>query len=96
MIAAFERFLDALFAPLARELARMPASAFRHLLAGLRGPRLVPKFDFEAGGRKRPPVFVCTFLVIPRSRSDPWDPSGPALSCNSAWVPRTSLRLTVG
>jgi len=35
MIAAFERFLDALFAPLARELARMPASAFRHLLAGL-------------------------------------------------------------
>jgi hypothetical protein len=35
MTAAFERFLDALFAPLARELARMPASAFRHLLAGL-------------------------------------------------------------
>jgi hypothetical protein len=35
MIATIERFLDALFAPLARELARMPASAFRHLLAGL-------------------------------------------------------------
>ncbi|MDB5437302.1 MAG: hypothetical protein JWR47_3559 [Phenylobacterium sp.] len=35
MIAAFGRLLDALFAPLARELERMPASAFRHLLAGL-------------------------------------------------------------
>ena len=35
MIAAFERFLDALFAPLARELERMPASAFRHLVPGL-------------------------------------------------------------
>ena len=35
MIAAVERFLDALFAPMARELARMPASAFRHLVAGL-------------------------------------------------------------
>ena len=35
MIAAFKRFLGALFAPLARELERMPASAFRHLLAGL-------------------------------------------------------------
>jgi hypothetical protein len=35
MIAAIERFFDALFAPLARELERMPASAFRHLLAGL-------------------------------------------------------------
>jgi hypothetical protein len=34
MIAAIERFLDALFAPLARELARMPASAFRHVLSG--------------------------------------------------------------
>jgi hypothetical protein len=34
MIASIERFLDALFAPLARELARMPASAFRHVLAG--------------------------------------------------------------
>jgi hypothetical protein len=35
MIAAIERFFDALFAPLARELERMPASALRHLLAGL-------------------------------------------------------------
>jgi len=35
MIAAIERILDALFAPLAHELARMPPSAFRHLLAGL-------------------------------------------------------------
>jgi hypothetical protein len=35
MIAALERFLDALFAPLARELERMPPSAFRHLLPGL-------------------------------------------------------------
>ena len=35
MFAAIERFLDALFAPLARELARMPASALRHMLAGL-------------------------------------------------------------
>jgi hypothetical protein len=35
MFAAIERFLDALFAPMARELARMPPSAFRHLLAGL-------------------------------------------------------------
>jgi hypothetical protein len=35
MIAAFERALDAFFAPLARELDRMPASAFRHMLAGL-------------------------------------------------------------
>jgi hypothetical protein len=34
MIAAIERFLDAMFAPLARELARMPAQAFRHLLPG--------------------------------------------------------------
>jgi hypothetical protein len=34
MIAAIERILDALFAPLARELARMPASAFRNILAG--------------------------------------------------------------
>jgi hypothetical protein len=34
MFVAIERFLDALFAPLARELARMPPSAFRHLLAG--------------------------------------------------------------
>jgi len=35
MFAAIERFLDALFAPLARELERMPASAYRHILAGL-------------------------------------------------------------
>jgi hypothetical protein len=35
MIASIERVLKALFAPLARELERMPASAFRHLLAGL-------------------------------------------------------------
>jgi len=35
MIAVLERFLDALFAPLARELARMPATAFRHLLPGM-------------------------------------------------------------
>jgi hypothetical protein len=35
MIASIERVLNALFAPLARELDRMPASAFRHLLAGL-------------------------------------------------------------
>jgi hypothetical protein len=35
MFAAIGRFLDAMFAPLARELERMPASAFRHLMAGL-------------------------------------------------------------
>jgi hypothetical protein len=35
MIAAIERALTAMFAPLAHELDRMPASAFRHLLAGL-------------------------------------------------------------
>ena len=34
MIAAIEKFFEALFAPLAGELARMPASAFRHLLGG--------------------------------------------------------------
>ena len=34
MIAAIEKFFEVLFAPLAKELARMPASAFRHLLAG--------------------------------------------------------------
>jgi hypothetical protein len=34
MIAAIERALAALFAPLAREMDRMPASAFRHILAG--------------------------------------------------------------
>ena len=32
MIAAISKFFDALFAPLARELARMPASAFRPVL----------------------------------------------------------------
>ena len=31
MIAAIERFLDALFAPLAYELGRMPANAVRGL-----------------------------------------------------------------
>ena len=35
MISAILRALDTLFAPLARELGRMPVSAFRHLLAGL-------------------------------------------------------------
>ena len=35
MIAAIERTFSALFAPLARELDRMPASAFRHVPAGL-------------------------------------------------------------
>jgi hypothetical protein len=35
MIAAIERALAELYAPLARELERMPASAFRHLLPGL-------------------------------------------------------------
>jgi hypothetical protein len=35
MIAAFERTLSALFAPLARELDRLPPSALRYLLAGL-------------------------------------------------------------
>lgn len=36
MIAAIQKFFKALFAPLAKELARMPPSAFRHLvLAGL-------------------------------------------------------------
>ena len=34
MIAAFARFFEALFAPLGRELGRMPASAFRHLRPG--------------------------------------------------------------
>jgi hypothetical protein len=34
MIAAIERAFAALFAPLAREMERMPASAFRHILAG--------------------------------------------------------------
>ena len=35
MISAIARALDALFAPLAYELDRMPPSAFRYLLAGL-------------------------------------------------------------
>jgi hypothetical protein len=35
MFAAIGRFLGAMFAPLARELERMPASAFRRLLPGL-------------------------------------------------------------
>jgi hypothetical protein len=35
VIAAIESFFAALFAPLAHELARMPASAFRQLLAGI-------------------------------------------------------------
>ena len=34
MIAAIGKFLEVLFAPLARELARMPASAFRHFMPG--------------------------------------------------------------
>jgi len=34
MIRALERFFDALFAPLARELARMPSSALHLLLPG--------------------------------------------------------------
>ena len=32
MIAAIERIIDALFAPLARELARLPAQALRYPL----------------------------------------------------------------
>jgi hypothetical protein len=35
MIAAIERTFAALFAPLARELDRLPPSAFRHLLGVL-------------------------------------------------------------
>ena len=35
MIATIERVLNALFAPLARELNRMPPSAFRYFVAGL-------------------------------------------------------------
>jgi hypothetical protein len=34
MIAAISRFLDALFAPLAREVERMPTTAFRHMWSG--------------------------------------------------------------
>ena len=32
MIPAIEKFFNALFAPLVRELERLPASAFRHVL----------------------------------------------------------------
>lgn len=35
MISAIERALSVFFAPLAREMDRMPPQAFRHLLAGL-------------------------------------------------------------
>jgi hypothetical protein len=35
MFAAFERILNALFAPMARELNRMPPSALRYMMAGL-------------------------------------------------------------
>jgi len=35
MIRAIERVLNALFAPLVRELDRLPPSALRHLMAGL-------------------------------------------------------------
>ena len=35
MIAAISKFFTVLFAPLARELERVPASAFRYILAGL-------------------------------------------------------------
>lgn len=35
MIAAIERAFNALFAPLARELNRMPPQAFRYLVGGL-------------------------------------------------------------
>ena len=34
MIAAIEKFFDALFAPLAREVERMPTIAFRHMWSG--------------------------------------------------------------
>ena len=34
MVRAFERFIDWLVEPFARELARMPASSFRYLLNG--------------------------------------------------------------
>ena len=34
MIAAITRFLDALFAPLAREVERVPTTAFRHMGSG--------------------------------------------------------------
>jgi hypothetical protein len=35
MIAAIGKFFDVLFAPLARELSRMPPSAFRYMVGGL-------------------------------------------------------------
>jgi hypothetical protein len=35
MIAAIERALNAMFAPLVRELDRLPPSALRHLMASL-------------------------------------------------------------
>ena len=35
MIHAIENFIDRLMAPFAKELARMPASAFRYLLQGM-------------------------------------------------------------
>ena len=35
MIAAIARLLASLYAPLARELDRLPAQAFRHIVAGL-------------------------------------------------------------
>jgi hypothetical protein len=35
MINAIERALTAMFAPLVRELDRLPPSALRHLMAGL-------------------------------------------------------------
>ena len=44
MIAAIERFLDSLFAPLARELGRMPASAVRGL-DGEAGAALLDALD---------------------------------------------------
>jgi hypothetical protein len=35
MVSAITRFFSALYAPLSRELARMPASAFRATMNGL-------------------------------------------------------------
>jgi hypothetical protein len=34
MVSAIERLVEALFAPIARELARLPASAFRYVVPG--------------------------------------------------------------
>ena len=42
MARAFERFIDWLVGPFARELARMPASSFRYLLNGLSARRGAP------------------------------------------------------